>query len=308
MPKNTQSLPTPSPGLEEGKSLPEDLGELNKMKPRLGNIFKGKGGEILKILNILISSSALILVLSFMGLLILVVILVMAVVCGLPSSGGNFAGVASTDESLANPISRGPSATTPIISGPISGKCGPAILHQASKYAGVCYSKDYHCANGIPLEKLQRWDCNGKGPGVDCSGFVSRVYRELGLFPPNACYNTTDILSGRVPYLQEISASQIQTGDLVVNPATEGSAAHVVIYIFGDVRKKFLVWEAGGGDPILGSGTKRQVRQAYRKPRWGQRYFHPIRCNQISSSKSFKSSESVFPFGGKRLVLTRPNE
>jgi len=277
--------PEPSQGASVGdikKGIAEGFGRMGSL---IKSLFKGKGNKVLEIVNIFLSINNLIIIIFFLGLLILLGVFIMFIFRGLSYLGGNFAGPRSTDTYLSGST----------ISG---GECGQAILKQAEKYADVCYSEKYHCANNIPIEKLQRGNCptDQSAPGVDCSGFVSRVYRDLGLFPPNACYRTADILNG-IPYLQEVSASQIQTGDLVVNPATGKSRAHVAIYVSGDVQKKFLVWESRGGDPVLGGGSKNQVRQAYRKPRPGQRYFHPKKCGQISSATtSSQIQRAIGPF------------
>lgn len=139
-----------------------------------------------------------------------------------------------------------------------SGKCSTLIIEQAKKYAGIPYSQASHCGP------------NTFGPtgvwAVDCSGFISRVYRDLGLFQKGACVSTATIPN--FSDLEEISASQVQTGDLVLSCCP----GHVVIYVSGNVTKKFNTWQSGGE-------TNGLVRETLRDARDGQRYFRAKKCN-----------------------------
>jgi cell wall-associated NlpC family hydrolase len=141
----------------------------------------------------------------------------------------------------------------------LAGSCSESIIEQAKKYAGIPYSQDEHC--GPPT----------LGPAgvtaLDCSGFVSRVYRDLGLFPESTCL-TTKTVPG-FSYLKEVSANEIKTGDLVLSCCP----GHVVLYVSGDVTNKFTVWESGGGE--AGGDV---VREALRTARPNQRYFRATKC------------------------------
>lgn len=139
-----------------------------------------------------------------------------------------------------------------------------SIVEQAKKYAGIPYSQAVHCGP------------NTVGPSgvtaVDCSGFVSRVYRDLKLFQPGTCYDTLGLTTSS--NLQEISAPEVRAGDLVISDihgGHKGDQAHVVIYVSGDVTKQFDTWQSGG-DP-----NNSNVREALRNARPGQRYFHAKR-------------------------------
>lgn len=143
------------------------------------------------------------------------------------------------------------------------GVCSQDIIKQAEIYQGInrweilSGNSSYRCS--LPIELL-------KQKGTDCSGFVSRVYMDLKLLPEGSCLTTATIPSNS--NLKEISASQIQPGDLILSPG------HVVIYVSGDVKSNFMVWESGGNV----SGGDQTVRLTSRLPRPPQRYFRSINC------------------------------
>lgn len=183
-----------------------------------------------------------------------------------------------------------------------AGNCGQSIIAQAQKYVGIPYKQiGGHCGP------------NTIGPSgvtfVDCSGFVSRVYRDLGLLSPNACYDTLD-LTTRPSDFQEISASQIQTGDVVISGIVNGvksSQAHAVIYVSGDVTKKFTIWESGGG------GDDR-VGEALRPAQPNQRYFHTksakctVQSNTVVNTTAPPIIQKLLDFTTKHNGKTRLDE
>lgn len=140
-----------------------------------------------------------------------------------------------------------------------AGECSESIIEQAKKYVGIpyCDGCGTHCGP------------NTIGPAgvsaVDCSGFISRVYRDLGLFPEGTCLTVATLSS--YSNLKEISASEIKTGDIV----TSYSPNHVVIYVSGDVTKKFKVWQSGGDSD--------NVHESLRDARQNQRYFRAKKCD-----------------------------
>lgn len=146
----------------------------------------------------------------------------------------------------------------------IAGTCGQSIIDQAKLYAGIPYYDDsgLHCGP------------NTLGPNgvktIDCSGLVSRVYRDLGLFPPGTCFTTEEIRNGSaaaLKNLEEIKAEEVRTGDLIFSCCP----GHVVIFVSGNVKSKFVVWESGGG----GTG---KVAQETRYAHDNQRYFRAKNC------------------------------
>jgi hypothetical protein len=146
--------------------------------------------------------------------------------------------------------------------GPIPpGTCGGQILLAASKYRGRCYeSGDGHG--------------NGCGDGLDCSGFVSCVMKDVGIFSSGMSLSAQDF--PKYPkYFSLITREQLQPGDLIVsNPQTQ---PHIVIFAGWAKDGRYLVWESGGGDshsdcPLTNSCncpwcSGSCVRYAYRQQR-----------------------------------------
>lgn len=138
----------------------------------------------------------------------------------------------------------------------LTGTCNDRIIQQASSYNGIRYSQrpwdKGHCALGIksfgPDEIKER---EKEGYRLDCSGYVSRVYRDLGILPSKPwdkwCHTTWTFL--RSPYFYMIPAKDIQKGDLIISQGITMSSRHAVIYISGDVNREFRVWHEGGGCP-----------------------------------------------------------
>lgn len=139
----------------------------------------------------------------------------------------------------------------------IAGKCGQSIIAQAKKYAGIAWGGHCGTKNTIGPEGVTE---------LDCSGYVSRVYNDLGLIPnaTNGCLSTYIISDS--PDLKEITASEVQTGDIIVsyNPN------HACIYVSGDVTRKFTVWQSGGDG--------KNVHESLRDNRKNQRYFRAKKC------------------------------
>lgn len=205
-----------------------------------------KRGSILIIIAILV-----------MALVLLFSMLTSAAMIGDRSGlGGGSGGKTAPDGS---PIGEVFPPTEPVVP---SGVCSHDILSQAQQYAGVMYSQSgangTHCGYASPQGRAG-------ANHLDCSGIVSRVYRELGLITPSgACYGTSTIPhSGQ---LQEISASQIQPGD-IVNIA----GSHVVFYVSGNINGTFNTFSCKKTGVPCGSGQWWRIS--------GQRYYHPKKCN-----------------------------
>ncbi|HRY59957.1 MAG TPA: transglycosylase SLT domain-containing protein [Patescibacteria group bacterium] len=133
----------------------------------------------------------------------------------------------------------------------VSGKCSERIMSEAQKYIGIPYSQgkptgspNGHCGT----------NSNGRegvgSLGIDCSGFVSRVYRDSGIFPENKrglwC-NTTATLPGNSLLRRLSGPKELKTGDLIVSPG------HVVIFISTNTDGSARIIESGGSDPGGGS-------------------------------------------------------
>lgn len=157
-----------------------------------------------------------------------------------------------------------------------SGECNERIIAQASLYNGILYrqfpTSTSHCA---PLAKSFGPDeIKDKNYRLDCSGFASRVYRDLGIFPPEYkrgwCHSTSTILFS--PFLREISASDVKPGDLIVSGSPVGGPGpgYVVIFASGEPRSRFQIWHEGGCPG--GSRVCTKERGALS----GQRYFRRV--------------------------------
>lgn len=149
------------------------------------------------------------------------------------------------------------------------GKCSESIINQAQKYVGIPYKQEGgHCGpDTVGLSGVTY---------LDCSGYASRVYHDIGLFPQSPfnewCHDTLTITNSK--YLTEITADQVRPGDIVISDVigdVKGPLAHAVIYVSGDVTKNFMTWQSGGG------GTDR-VRTVLRAHKPNQRYFHAKNC------------------------------
>jgi len=135
----------------------------------------------------------------------------------------------------------------------LTGTCNDHIIHQASLYDGIPYAKGPpnkgHCAIGI--KSFGPNEIREKEYKLDCSGYVSRVYRDLGILPTELwqvwCHNTDAFLHS--PHFYKIEAKDIQKGDLIISQGQRVDSKHAVIYISGDVTRKFEVWQEGGGCP-----------------------------------------------------------
>ena len=150
----------------------------------------------------------------------------------------------------------------------LAGKCGQAIIQQAAKYKNIVYGVyGSHCGPAT----IGRSSDNMK---IDCSGFTSRVYRDLGLAPQGWCETTATILAGD-SNLVEIPASQIQQGDLIVS-FKPGQQRHVVIYVSGDVNvnSKFTVWHSGQ----CPGGASKVCKRTRKSRAPDQKYFRAKKC------------------------------
>ena len=183
---------------------------------------------------------------------------------------------------------------TPYVGPPVAtdGACNQRIITQASKYDGILYSQGWNKST-YPAEcrTRSRGHCytaaENKGPeGVqclDCSGFASRVYRDLGILPlaptdPSAgwCHHVAAIIANR-SYFYEISAQDILPGDLVTNGSgSEGDPMHVVIYESGDASRRFWTWQEGGGGGGGLPGCNGKVCRTERTARSNQRYWRRV--------------------------------
>lgn len=159
----------------------------------------------------------------------------------------------------------------------LSGDCNSQIIAQAEKYAekGIPYSQPKgHCFMRIPF-----------GPDnvkfLDCSGLVSRVYHDLGIFP-NPPSKTWCLGTATIPVAQRLlyeikDSSQVQKGDLVLSgwpanrgPHTKENAGHVVIYAGeGNVDTTFKILQSGGGGSTCGG----KVCYGWRKHQYKQKYY-----------------------------------
>lgn len=155
--------------------------------------------------------------------------------------------------------------------GPIPPSCN-GIVEQAARYTefGIGYSQISHCGpNTIGPEGVT---------SVDCSGYASRVYRDVGLFEENTCLTTIGIANSS--YLQRIAkdeatARQVaEPGDLILfglgdadGPPQHDHNSHVVIY-----AGRNQAYESGGREGRIGPhfspdnvwGGKRQLYGVYR--------------------------------------------
>jgi len=212
-------------------------------------------GQTLTVIGSLFSTATLVIAVIFLGFFLLLGTVVSELAKGLPG------------ELVKVPLAHMANVFDHEEEGVINSttnRCSDKILSQAAVYAGIPYSLASQCG---PTNTTGRTGVKA----LDCSGYVSRVLWDLGLTPKGHCMRTASILAGD-PYLVEVSAKNIQPGDLVVS-APSDRPRHVVIYVEGDVTKKFVVWESGGGDP---GGSA--VRKTTRKARENQRYFRPKAC------------------------------
>lgn len=213
-------------------------------------------GQILTLIGSLFSSTSLVIVVIFLGLFLFLGVTIFQLAKGLPGE--------LVEAPLAHLFEKNGTSQTDQIANSAVNRCSAQILSQAAVYKGIPYSLASHCG---PLTTTGRTGVKA----LDCSGYVSRVLWDLGLTPKGHCMRTASILAGD-NYLVEVSPENIQPGDLVVS-APPNQARHVVIYVEGDIKSRFVVWESGGGDP---GGNA--VRKTTRRARPNQRYFRPKAC------------------------------
>jgi hypothetical protein len=151
----------------------------------------------------------------------------------------------------------------------VSGECSQSILSQAQIYEGVMYSQDPanggHCGYPSPqgLAGVNH---------LDCSGLVSRVYRELGLITPSsACLTTASIPSASG--LEQISQSQVQPGDIIDIPGD-----HTMLYVSGNLSGSFNIFACKHTGVPCGSGT--YPYQA------DEEYFHSTGCSSSNTGNN----------------------
>lgn len=173
----------------------------------------------------------------------------------------------------------------------LSGDCADAIIKQASEYEGILYSQNPpppgsgHCAIGIKsygAAEFKKRNENKKPAEqykLDCSGFVSRVYRDVGIFTgSNWCTNTVGLFFGG-PGKKLVRQAKAQKGDVIVSGVTpEGkkviskksgsSRAHAVLFESGDSNSEYNVLEEGG--------KCKPSRVCYSKIRKGERPYQKI--------------------------------
>lgn len=157
-------------------------------------------------------------------------------------------------------------------------ECGKKILEHVALYNGTTYWCNSKNCKGTPGKYSSHCgpvSPTGPLPGMhlDCSGLVSRVYRELGLFSENYCFYTGMVseMARQSLLIVEISPEDIQPGDFIFSKGTR--AGHVVIYVSGDPKGRFKAWQSGGdcdNTTCLGTRTGGD--------RWSQRYFRAKKC------------------------------
>lgn len=163
---------------------------------------------------------------------------------------------------------------------PSDGTCNGDIISKASSYVGIPYSQGWnkstypwwcrirqkgHC---YPLFSKSTTGEYQFGPYVpnpppsaennmclDCSGFISRVYRDLGILPPDPvgdwCYTVGKIIIDK-KHFYEILRKDLLPGDLITTGCGGTDARHVVIYVSTNTDGSFHVWQEGGrgGDSV----------------------------------------------------------
>jgi len=170
---------------------------------------------------------------------IYIVIILIAIVILSALFSGQAAGAMFGAFAREGTPAEGTSATGTL--GPIPPSCN-GILSKAQDYIGINYSQDQpRCGgNGIGRDQMTV-------TYIDCSGYVSRVYRDAGLFPLGTCHDTSSLAV--FSQLQKIAgegdtatAKQVaEPGDIILfgltgNPPTKmtnsrgSSMAHAVIY------------------------------------------------------------------------------
>lgn len=173
----------------------------------------------------------------------------------------------------------------------LTGECTNDIIETAKQYEGIQYRRpDRAYPGGSPPASISHCAYRAEpGPegvatiraganrnwGLDCSGFVSRVYREVGLLPdppiytPKGWCNTT-ITFKFSPFLYRIPNENVQKGDLVFTPG------HVTIFLEGNINGKYQVWHEGtctGGSKVC------QKERNAKNYRWQQVYRAKNSCS-----------------------------
>ena len=191
---------------------------------------------------------------------------------GTPMTGGQYA--AATNYTGCS----GP----PVIS---DGTCNDRIIAQAATYAGISYSQKEpfcgHCclpARDLGAETVRA--LGGSADDLDCSGFVSRVYRDLGIIESDSgtawCRSTVSLVSAAnaCKNFRIIDPQYIQKGDLIVswgkcsqrnangkcttwqtNPQvsigdSDADSRHAVLFADdnpANFNATYKIWEEGGG-------------------------------------------------------------
>lgn len=136
-------------------------------------------------------------------------------VAGAPVTLGQMVALLSgATGSLPGPAASPAPASPPgLADGPVdvSGSSGNAVVDAAQRYLGVPY----------------RWGGTDPATGLDCSGFVQRVFADLGVQVPRVSKDQSRA-GVAVP-----SLSEARPGDLVYWNGTGGRPNHIGIYLGG---------------------------------------------------------------------------
>ena len=151
--------------------------------------------------------------------------------------------------------------------------CSENIFRIASSYIGkgIGYSQTSHCGPSQSGTRPVR--------ALDCSGYVSRVYREAGLIPSGACWSTVDIVGEPASqYLtkiaSDISQAQISAaqGDIIVwgNKASNGAFIHNDNSHTGIYLGNGYIYETTiSGDKIAGPQKSKRAWTHHNAPFYG---------------------------------------